>query len=67
MTKCKHKGECICGKPSEEETGFVNINGATYIQTKTNLGVFGEIRVLRSVEEPLKKIQVPNQIIKENK
>lgn len=71
MTKCKHKGECICGKHPKDKIEFVTIGGVDYIQTKSNLGAFGEVAVLHVIEDveekPLRKIQIPKQLIKENK
>ena len=32
MTKCKHKGECICGKHPKEESKIVTINGLHYLE-----------------------------------
>lgn len=52
MTKCKHKGECICGKHPKEKTEFVTIGGVDYIQTIVDYGVWGEVTFLSLVEEP---------------
>lgn len=52
MTKCKHKGECICGKHSKEEIEYITIGGVDYIQTTVDYGVWGEVTFLSLVEEP---------------
>ena len=52
MTKCKHKGECICGKHPKEEIKYITIGGIDYIQTTVDCGVWGEVTFLSLVEEP---------------
>lgn len=50
MTKCKHKGECICGKHPKEEEKIVTFNGVQYFERKVNQGVLGELTFLSLVE-----------------
>lgn len=51
MTKCKHKGECICGKHPKEETKVVTINGVQYFERTIINETIGNLHFLSLVEE----------------
>lgn len=51
MTKCKHKGECICGKHPKEETKIVTVNGVQYFERTIIDETIGNLHFLSLVEE----------------
>lgn len=54
MTKCKHKGECICGKHPKEEIEYITVGGIDYIQTTVDYGVWGDVTFEVS-DKPIKE------------
>lgn len=60
MTKCKHKGECICGKHPKEESKIVTINGLHYLERTIINEATGDLHFLSLIEDTA--IQKPNQV-----